>query len=708
MNSVNIDIRVTRNDLEEHAYLVVATTARQKVAQKAFRFSPEHWQDLELSLKALNARAPLPIQEPVRKMRDYGQKLFDYLFQGEVQKLYDEKKREAMQSSKVLRVRLILVPLELVVLPWECLFDARQSEYLCLTQHPKTVLIRSIDRMRSLRPSKHDSPLRILGMIAEPIGLDPLESEKEKRAIDDALQPLVNDGYVYLEWKRGSDQELYNLSLSEMRWDAFHFIGHGGFNEANQQGMLIFEDVDRHPKSVPADQFRMSLPAATRLVVLNACETARGSTVDYLSSIAHSLAHNEIPAVVAMQFKILDTASNWFSKTLYTLLARGIPIDEAVAEARWAIRKVADEKDRLDWAAPLLYMSSPNVLLFQLPGKPEQIETKSPTPEQIETKSPMPERNEPKPPTPGLLGPTRRGLLIGGSIGALGLLAGGALATFAWTRGPDITIVVGSKLDPESELLGTMYILLLKKEGFLVKSKLKLGDTDVVFSGLENGTIDVYPEFLQEGLKRLNIPTTYDPKQDFQQVKDGFLKKNQMTWLEPAFKLNDIFCAAMLQSTAKQLNNITTLSDLATVMHQQSSPFKIAVAPNYEKMLARLQEEYGITFLDENILKTSIEGTFNDVMLNKAQMNICYSASPFIAKYNFVRLVDDKAPLLVDAPSPLVRNETLEKAPRITMVLNRLAPKLTTEVSIQLQQQMLDEQSAHDVAEKWLKDQRLL
>src|SRR5437763_4378100 len=50
MNNVNIEIRVTRNELEEHAYLVVATTARQRVAQEAFRFSPEQWQDLEPSL----------------------------------------------------------------------------------------------------------------------------------------------------------------------------------------------------------------------------------------------------------------------------------------------------------------------------------------------------------------------------------------------------------------------------------------------------------------------------------------------------------------------------------------------------------------------------------------------------------------------------------------------------------------------------------
>jgi osmoprotectant transport system substrate-binding protein len=143
-------------------------------------------------------------------------------------------------------------------------------------------------------------------------------------------------------------------------------------------------------------------------------------------------------------------------------------------------------------------------------------------------------------------------------------------------------------------------------------------------------------------------------------------------------------------------------------MQQQTSPFQIAVAPDYQKTLTRLQDAYGITFASENVHQYDEQGSFKAVTDNVAQLSICYSTDPLIARDHFVRLIDDKAKLLVDSPSPLLRNETLEKEPRIAMTLNRLAPKLTTDVSIQLQQQVLDGRSAHDVAEQWLKDQGLL
>jgi tetratricopeptide (TPR) repeat protein len=73
----------------------------------------------------------------------------------------------------------------------------------------------------------------------------------------------------------------------------------------------------------------------------------------------------KIPAVVAMQFQILDTASNRFSKIFYMLLAGGTAIDEAVADARREIYKTAEDQDCLDWAAPILYISLSNVFSFK-------------------------------------------------------------------------------------------------------------------------------------------------------------------------------------------------------------------------------------------------------------------------------------------------------------------------------------------------------
>src|SRR6266576_4491977 len=74
-----------------------------------------------------------------------------------------------------------------------------------------------------------------------------------------------------------------------------------------------------------------------------------------------------------------------------------------------------------------------------------------------------------------------------------------------------VPITVGSKLDPEAQLLGEMYILLLQKAGYTVNPKLALGQTPVVFSALKSGAIDLYPEFTGTGLNILGVKSAYNP-----------------------------------------------------------------------------------------------------------------------------------------------------------------------------------------------------
>src|SRR6266852_7226600 len=78
-----------------------------------------------------------------------------------------------------------------------------------------------------------------------------------------------------------------------------------------------------------------------------------------------------------------------------------------------------------------------------------------------------------------------------------------------------VPITVGSKLDPEAQLLGEMYVLLLQKAGYTVNSNLALGQTPVVFGALKSGAIDLYPEFTGTGLNILGIKSTYNPQQDY-------------------------------------------------------------------------------------------------------------------------------------------------------------------------------------------------
>jgi formylglycine-generating enzyme required for sulfatase activity len=107
-----------------------------------------------------------------------------------------------------------------------------------------------------------------------------------------------------------------------------------------------------------------------RLVLLNACEGARGSDRDIFSSTAAILVQRGLPAVLAMQYEITDRAAIEFSRTFYEAIADRYPVDAAVAEARIAVN--IGITNTLEWGTPVLYMRSPDGVLFGISQETEE------------------------------------------------------------------------------------------------------------------------------------------------------------------------------------------------------------------------------------------------------------------------------------------------------------------------------------------------
>lgn len=264
-----------------------------------------------------------------------------------------------------------------------------------------------------------------------------------------------------------------------------------------------------------------------------------------------------------------------------------------------------------------------------------------------------------------------------------------------------IHLVVGGKQDIEAQLLTKMYVLLLRNAGFDVTERAALGDNEGVFKAITQGQIDLYPEFTADGLARLKIASTGNPEQDYQNIKQGYERKYHITWLDVA-PLNDTYAICTLKTTTSQLG--TSLSELVPV----ASRLTIATPPDARtdpNVLPGLQRTYGIAFKETVVTE---EATFQAVIHGQADLNVCYTTSPLIAQYNFTQLTDDKHSFPDYFPAPIVRDDTLQKAPQIRTILNQLAPKLTTDVSIILQSEVDSGFSVTDVATTWLKSQGLL
>ncbi len=110
-----------------------------------------------------------------------------------------------------------------------------------------------------------------------------------------------------------------------------------------------------------------------RLVVLNACDTARlprRDGLDVFSGTAAALVLAGFPAVLAMQFPISDEAAIRFAEAFYAALAAGDPVEAALVEGRQAIFDLDRRRGGFEWATPVLYLRVQDGDLFGFDGRP--------------------------------------------------------------------------------------------------------------------------------------------------------------------------------------------------------------------------------------------------------------------------------------------------------------------------------------------------
>lgn len=277
---------------------------------------------------------------------------------------------------------------------------------------------------------------------------------------------------------------------------------------------------------------------------------------------------------------------------------------------------------------------------------------------------------------------------------------GGTTGGGGTTPGPTkVPITVGSKLDPEAQLLGEMYVLLLQKAGFTVTPKLALGQTPTVFAALKSGAIDLYPEFTGTGLNILGIKSTYNPDQDYQAVKNGFEQQYHITWLDQA-PLNDGYALCTSKAESQKLG-VTTLSDLSKHVSQLTLATQSDGVPFFDG----LQSSYGFTTKSfKSVTKVDYSIGFAAVKSGAAQVTECYTTDGSVTTQGFIFLTDDKHGFTEFHPAPIVRDSVLQADPGIKDALNKLAPFLTTDVSISLQGQVASKKSAGESVSQAVKE----
>lgn len=310
----------------------------------------------ESVLRSLDGRSSGPLPRAA-DLFAYGAVLFETLFPGEVRRLWD-----AARSASPRRLELAFTSsLDWISdKPWELAWDPSRRRFLS----DDAVLVRNVfGAIPPEAPPPRRGPLRILVAAAQPRDAAPVSAGEETAAVRSAFAPLVKSGHAVLDVLREPTPAGLHRKLASQRIDVLHFVGHGAWDEKEKTGALLLVDARGRGAWVESDRLRRLLCGrGLRLVVLNACETGRGGRNDFLRGVAPTLLAGGIPAVVANQYKVLDSSATAFARHLMWSLARGRALGEAAREARVAV-SVARTAGPMDWAVPVVYARDTSLVL---------------------------------------------------------------------------------------------------------------------------------------------------------------------------------------------------------------------------------------------------------------------------------------------------------------------------------------------------------
>jgi len=362
----NFDLLIEAHDAGQYrARVTSCPVGDTPVSSFSLPFGPTELENLLLKVDPGRSGMRRVVGRQAQASIDLGSGLFDAVFRDGVLVAWSRSKDAARQEGRGLRLRLRLTGApDLAAMPWELLYD--KSARMFYAQSDRTPVVRYLDVTNPPLPLTVHGPLRILAVIASPRGLPRLDVEREWATICEALAEKERAQLVRVDRLPAPTIGGLQRWLRHNEVHVLHFVGHGYFDDQLQDGALMFSDPEGRPapisSAVLGTHVRDHDPL--RLVVLNACHTARADDADPYSGMAQGLIQQEAAAVVAMQFPISDDAAIVFSREFYGAVADGEPLDQAMASTRKAL--LADHG--AEWATPVLFLRATDGRIFDRPG----------------------------------------------------------------------------------------------------------------------------------------------------------------------------------------------------------------------------------------------------------------------------------------------------------------------------------------------------
>ncbi len=286
---------------------------------------------------------------------------------------------------------------------------------------------------------------------------------------------------------------------------------------------------------------------------------------------------------------------------------------------------------------------------------------------------------------------------LASSTSASAASSGSAATSGSGSAAPGGAIVIGSANFPESALLANIYASALTNKGVDASTNLNIGSREVYLKALQDGSIDLVPEYTGVLLQYFDPTATATAPEDVYTA----LQAATPAGLEVLAKSDaeDKDAVVVTKETA-DANNLKTIADLAPV----ASGFILGGPPEWATRptgVPGLQSVYGLTFKEFKPLDAGGPLTLNALTGDQIQAGNLFTTDPAILANDLVALEDPKSLFAAQNILPLINSD--KATPEVTSTLDAVSAKLTTDTLIELLTKVtVDKQDSAQVAEEWV------
>lgn len=259
------------------------------------------------------------IQHIKDKLKNKGMELYEKLFPVELKEFYWNNREN---------IRTISIMSDEPWIPWEIIKPTREVNgrteedpmFLCerfaISRWLNGILYKNKSQIKHVKviiPNKINLP----SAIAECAWIENMSSERGYRVSRDSTYSQVKS------------------SLVNGGFDLLHFSTHGLYNkkDSNDSKALLSNELVLTPEDIngEARNFGMNNP----IIVMNACQTGQqGFSLVGIGGWAEKFLRAQASAFIGTLWSVNDRAAFKFTRRLYDKLHAGMPLDEAVKEAR--------------------------------------------------------------------------------------------------------------------------------------------------------------------------------------------------------------------------------------------------------------------------------------------------------------------------------------------------------------------------------------